>query len=179
MNHIIKNLTSIMDCMGQSMIFDGNLDLDHVKLGQIEYKLPQGIQYYIALANVGDAIVATGDVVASIEGSCARCLETTTALIKSDIEGYFAISPESNLEGLEEDEYEFIPQSGEVDLTDCVISSVLVEVPTIFLCRQDCKGLCPKCGCNLNTETCNCKDEIDEFNPFFALKDFFDDEDRK
>ena len=167
-----------MDCMGQSMIFDGKLELDHIELGSIEYSLPKGIEYHIALANVGDAIVATGNVVADVEGECARCLETSTAHISSDIEGYFAISEESNLEGLEEDEYEFISQNGEVDLTDCVLSAVIVDIPTVFLCDEDCKGLCPKCGCNLNNETCDCADDIDEFNPFYALKDFFNDEDK-
>jgi uncharacterized protein len=39
---------------------------------------------------------------------------------------------------------------------------VLLAVPLKVICRQDCKGLCPQCGKNLNTESCSCAEPTDE-----------------
>jgi uncharacterized protein len=43
-------------------------------------------------------------------------------------------------------------------LEDVLREQVLLSLPARSLCRQDCKGLCPRCGRNLNTESCNCGD---------------------
>lgn len=179
MVRVVENLTPILDCPGQAMEVDGNLELDDLAVGALEYKLPQGIEYRIVLSNVGDAVVATGKVSADVQGECVRCLETATVHVDSEIEGYFAISESSDLEGMEDDEYEFIPESGEVDLANCIVSSVVVEIPITFLCSDDCKGLCPKCGCNRNLESCDCDDRIDDFNPFSVLKGMFGDEEQR
>ena len=45
-----------------------------------------------------------------------------------------------------------------LDMQDVIRQYVLTEVPIKRLCREDCLGLCPKCGINLNEEKCNCKD---------------------
>ena len=45
---------------------------------------------------------------------------------------------------------------GALDMNELAISDLLVEFPTKVVCREDCKGLCPVCGCNLNRETCDC-----------------------
>ncbi len=176
MNRIVENITSILDSTGLSTVIDGNLNIGSFELGSLEYELPGGVDYHMVLSNVGDAVVATGSVSADVEGECVRCLERASVHVDSDIEGYFAISEESNLEGMEEDEYEFVPENGEVDLTDCVTSAVVVGMPTLFVCSEDCKGLCPKCGCNRNVESCDCSEQIDEFNPFSVLKGFFDED---
>ena len=43
-----------------------------------------------------------------------------------------------------------------IDLTDLVREQILLDLPTQILCREDCKGLCQKCGANLNEVNCNC-----------------------
>jgi uncharacterized protein len=46
-----------------------------------------------------------------------------------------------------------------LDLDELVHADVMLEFPTKFLCREDCKGICPKCGINLNLEQCRCTDK--------------------
>lgn len=54
-----------------------------------------------------------------------------------------------------EDEEEFIVCGDyTLDLDELVAMDILLELPTRILCREDCKGLCPKCGTNLNESTC-------------------------
>lgn len=50
-------------------------------------------------------------------------------------------------------------EAHEVDLTEAVRQTVLLELPMKPLCRPECAGLCPRCGRNLNQESCGCQDE--------------------
>jgi uncharacterized protein len=60
-----------------------------------------------------------------------------------------------------------------LDLTPYIREAVLLQVPYIPVCREDCQGLCPKCGINKNTDACNCQIEV--IDPrLAALQDFFD-----
>lgn len=60
-----------------------------------------------------------------------------------------------------------------IDITNDVREFALLSLPMKKLCREDCKGLCPKCGANLNTEECHCKnDDTDpRWKPLENLKD--------
>ena len=46
--------------------------------------------------------------------------------------------------------------SGSLDLDELLRADILLELPTKYLCREDCKGLCAVCGKNLNDGPCNC-----------------------
>ena len=50
-------------------------------------------------------------------------------------------------------------QGNSLDLDDLIMNDILLELPTKLLCRDDCKGLCPECGKNLNDGTCSCRKE--------------------
>ena len=168
--------TDLLSAAGMADRLQGVMAVEDFSLGSMPYSIPEGIDYDVTLSNVGDAIVATGHASAVVHGECARCLEPAEVEVHADIEGYYALGEESDLEGMEEDEYEFVDEDGTIDLTDAIYSSIVVEMPSIFLCRDDCLGLCPKCGCNRNVEQCSCADEPDEMNPFSVLKDFFKDD---
>ncbi len=55
-----------------------------------------------------------------------------------------------------------------IDLTQWIYDTILLSIPTKTLCKEDCKGLCPVCGTNLNLYTCNCKNEKKEIDPRWA-----------
>ena len=50
-------------------------------------------------------------------------------------------------------------QGYSLDLDDLIMNDILLELPTKLLCRDDCMGLCPECGKNLNDGTCSCRKE--------------------
>ncbi|MGI6221171.1 MAG: YceD family protein [Coriobacteriales bacterium] len=176
MDKVIFLASSLDDGAGSFDSITGNLAVEDFTMGSIDYSIPGGIDYVVNLSNIGDAIVATGTASATVIGQCARCLEPASEFVESDVEGYFTLFENSDVEGMEDDEYELISESGEIDLADSIRSAVVVEMPPTFLCREDCKGLCPSCGCNLNEEQCDCASKPDEMNPFYALKDLFKDE---
>lgn len=69
------------------------------------------------------------------------------------------------------DAYIVVPD-GKLDLEQLTWEDILLFLPSKLLCRDDCKGICPQCGKNLNEGTCECKKEIDP--RFAALLDLLD-----
>ena len=105
---------------------------------------------------------------------CARCAR--------DVEGEFAIDfertvvPEGMVEDAEEKEEDFVvAENGMLDIDKQLSEILLLDFPTRVLCKEDCKGLCHKCGKDLNEGECDCP-KVD-VNPAFAkLLSMFDEE---
>jgi uncharacterized protein len=95
---------------------------------------------------------------------CARCLEPVAHPIKERFELLFRplgadAGPSERSISTSETEIGYY-QDGGLVLEDILREQVLLTLPARTLCRQDCKGLCPGCGRNLNTEACVCEGVI-------------------
>lgn len=89
--------------------------------------------------------------------ACDRCL----APVERRFDYHFSHKLIENLQEDENDDYIEAPDLC-VDLDELTSSDILLELPTKFLCKGDCQGLCQKCGHNLNLGDCGCdKTEID------------------
>ncbi len=86
-----------------------------------------------------------GNLTAKIEEMCGRCLETVREGVERPFDLYYEI------EGKQE-----------IDTLDDLREILILEHPASFLCRGDCRGLCPGCGCNLNNEKCTCAQRKNE-----------------
>jgi len=114
-----------------------------------------------------------GDFVTRVEVACARCLEP----IVKDVSGPFDLlyRPQGTDAGKEEisitsAEAEVSYYQGEsLLLEDALREQVLLALPLKVICREDCKGLCPHCGKNLNVAACGCAEPNDP--RWSALKD--------
>jgi uncharacterized protein len=101
-----------------------------------------------------------GRLTTSLESNCARCLEPIIQDVKSDFDLLYR--PQGADAGRDEmsvtdAEAEISYYEGEgILLDDVVREQVLLAVPLKVTCREDCKGLCPHCGKNLNQEKCDC-----------------------
>ena len=106
---------------------------------------------------------------------CARCLAEVTGVLSVDYDKN--IAREKTLQNEDNDDY-VILDDGMLDIDETLIEQILLEFPTKLLCREDCKGLCPKCGKDLNEGDCSCpKKEIDpRFAALAARRDEFEKE---
>jgi uncharacterized protein len=101
-----------------------------------------------------------GRLATSLELICARCLEPLTQDVKREFDLLYR--PQGADAGRDEmsvtdAEAEISYYEGEgIPLDDVVREQVLLAVPLKVTCREDCKGLCPHCGKNLNQEQCSC-----------------------
>ena len=96
--------------------------------------------------------------------ACARCLEPITDTLAIDIEK--TVAAKGTLENEDNDDY-IIIEDGVIDIADLLIEEITVELPARQVCSEDCKGLCPKCGKNLNETDCGC--ETKEIDPRLAI----------
>lgn len=110
----------------------------------------------------------------SLELVCARCLEAVTE--KVDREFDLLYRPRGADAGREElsvtsAEAEVSYYQGDgLLLEDAVEEQILLSLPLKVICREDCKGLCPHCGQNLNLEPCSCSEPVEDPR-WSALKD--------
>ncbi|MCD7803830.1 MAG: DUF177 domain-containing protein [Oscillospiraceae bacterium] len=89
---------------------------------------------------------------------CDRCLAEFTRRYNQDYTHILVRGDEDNENLPDDDEYVYC--SGEtLDLNELAISDLLLSVPTKILCREDCKGICPTCGKNLNDGDCDCESD--------------------
>jgi len=96
-----------------------------------------------------------GTFTARIEMQCRRCLE----LLELDVEDDLAVFFDPEATAVDEDVtlYAIEPDAGELDLRPVLRERVILAVPDYPLCREDCRGLCPNCGANLNETDCDCQ----------------------
>ena len=96
------------------------------------------------------------------ESSCARCLTPVFGSFTLDLEK--TVAPKDVLEDLPEeklDDYQVI-EDGFLDMDEQLLDQLELEFPSRFLCKDDCLGLCQRCGKNLNEGKCDCPEkEID------------------
>lgn len=98
---------------------------------------------------------------------CDRCFEE--AVIDSAVEKTHMLVRELREED-DEDLYVLVPED-QLDLDELVYADVLLSLPSKFLCKETCKGLCPHCGTNQNISQCTCENE--KIDPRLeALKQF-------
>jgi len=89
----------------------------------------------------------------SIKFNCARCLKSGQQRIERDIE-IIRPAKEENV----------------IDLTQLAREEIILGYPDRLLCREDCKGLCPRCGWNLNESRCACvNDDTGDFHTHINL----------
>ena len=96
---------------------------------------------------------------------CARCVEPVPVPLSAEFDLIFRpqdadADARERAITLDETEIGYYEESGLL-LEDVVREQVLLSLPTRTLCKEDCKGLCPRCGQNLNLETCSCKSTSD------------------
>ena len=103
-------------------------------------------------------------VTAVAETRCSRCLEPVELPVKASLDVTFDRQPDPE----DPDLYSF--EASTIELTDAVRDALLLELPMRVLCSEDCRGLCPVCGINLNKGTCTCQEGAEVINPFSALK---------
>jgi uncharacterized protein len=119
-------------------------------------------------------IRVNGELSTRVEIPCARCLEPVQQEVKREFDllyrplGADAGKEETPVAGTEA-EISYYEGEGLL-LEDVMREQVLLAVPVKVICRQDCKGLCPQCGANLNVAKCSCAEPLEDPR-WSALKD--------
>ena len=154
---------SLKESVGASrgLIIDGVLyDLDEHNPG------PVPVCGELTLVRTEDGILAAGFAEAVVTEECRRCLEPVESAVRIEFEEEYV--PSIDIETgaqipTDESTPELVINERHIlDISEVVRQYIVMEATTA-LCRQDCKGICPQCGKNLNLGPCDCK--IDNVDP--------------
>lgn len=140
---------------------------------------------------VGEEVLFRGHVTGDFVSECARCLEEARVGVDIEVCWFFTEEPapvspavrdgdEEVVEvGLDDPEPPGRIVGGEIDMGPMIWEDLVLAAPLKYVCREDCLGLCPKCGINRNRAACDCGPMVDEETgtrkSFVQLKDLFPD----
>ena len=170
------SVESGLESPGNTIAVDDRIAVDALEMGGRTIELEDGLAYDVALTNTGEGILATGIVRGMCRTECDRCLAPAEFELAAELACYYLREePEEDVD--DEEDFGLIDvENGTIDLSEAIQSSIAMDIPFVILCQDDCKGLCPVCGANLNEVDCGCVVESDpDFerpNPFAALAGF-------
>jgi DUF177 domain-containing protein len=150
---------------------------DIQKAGHCEFL--SAIKFRLSGRRVQDVVEVKGAFDVPVRLSCCRCLKIYLTSLTSDFELIYAYHPDGFAKGADEEELEIKArdvgviffQNGEIHLMEGLQEQVVMSIPMQSWCTETCKGLCPRCGVDLNLGDCGCeKGPVD--SRFAALKDF-------
>ena len=142
----LKKLSSVY---GSKIPFAGQADLSAEELyGERPFRQP--VQYEGEIVNHLGVLKLNGTVRTVYATHCSRCFKALEVPLSARVETVLA------REGSEEDDV-FVLTGDAVEVEDVLIPELLLQVRMTYLCKEDCKGLCPVCGADRNVTACACE----------------------
>lgn len=142
------------------LTFDYELSLDLSPAGPMSFlygvRFPSPMKVKGEITNTAGYMRMTLTLSVDYEAECARCLSPLSGRFSLSLEK--TVAPRELLGDLTEDRLDdyAIIEDGFLDMDEQLCEQLEMEFPARFLCREDCRGLCPKCGRNLNEGACGC-----------------------
>jgi uncharacterized protein len=109
-----------------------------------------------ALDSVDGGIEVSGVLSAPWTGECRRCLKPLSGELRCEVREVYRQRAEGELPDEDEETYPLVGE--QLDLQPLVRDALLLELPIAPLCREDCQGLCSRCGADLNDGPCGCEE---------------------
>ena len=137
--------------------FDGEYTparADLCDLPEVQLLSPLRVRGHLSVLKT--SCVVDAEIAYTLAGSCSRCL--------SPAEKTFICLLQEEFLGHKNEEGAYTYSSNRLVLDQAIDDAVAMSLPFHFLCKEDCKGLCPKCGANRNEEPCSCEAELYEVN---------------
>ena len=161
---MLLGLSNIIDCPGASVSFSTSVDLSDLQYGEC-YPVSEPVEALGKVRNTAGVLKMTGSIRTTNHGVCDRCTTEYEEVVEIPLDVVLVteLASEEN-----EDEWVFPLEGNNADLEDIVRTVFVLNMDSKLLCKPDCKGLCCRCGANLNDGPCNCQKEIDP--RFAALK---------
>lgn len=150
------DVSDILKITGASVKFDAELDMSDAEFLGETYRFEKPLRIVGEIYNNGQSLTLEADVSGEMLTECSRCLKEMTASVEFSIHEFLA-----RAEDCTDTDGDFILFDGhEVELDDIVSDMFLLNISGKYLCSDDCKGLCPVCGQNLNDGVCECDNEV-------------------
>ena len=151
-------LTDIIGVPGASLRFDYNMDLSDLEINFVK-PFANPVHVTGEVRNIAGVLELSADAGTVMVFNCDRCAERTEREECFEIDAVLVEELE-NPEDIDNADM-IVIENAEVDVDAVVRDAIILESDMQFLCSDDCKGLCPRCGKNLNEGPCSCEKETD------------------
>lgn len=162
------SINGLLDNPQEIIHLKDSFDVEDFSVEGLAFHVQGPAVFEVDLAHTGDGVLVYGTIALPIRVACVRCLEEFDFELSSQVEVLFYLKPTFDEEG---DELPSVDEMGAIALYDELYAALRVEAPFAPLCDDECKGLCPVCGTNLNVESCDCSQKPDPHHPFAGLAD--------
>lgn len=153
---MILELINILKNDGASLPIDENLDFGKVGFGGVDYNFSKPCHITGSVRNISGVIRLSAKVSGKAGVVCGRCMAPLEISVNFDIEETLTSATESELA---DDGDSLVLCGSTLDLTQVALDNFFSSAGTKYLCKPDCKGLCPHCGVDRNKSGCNCDSE--------------------
>lgn len=155
------NMASVINCDGAKLDIAKEYNVGSFEFAGNEYSFKEPVKITGEIKNIGSALKITLKIDGEYTSYCDRCGCDIKANISGELEEDITSSNE------DVDSEMFVISSHVLDISGAVDSLLYSSLPMRNLCSEDCKGLCPKCGTDLNKSECNC--DTTRYDPRFAI----------
>ena len=148
----------------EGLDFRFQVSKDRFKIDLEDCSLNKNVKVDGWLSRLGDDVYLKGRVSTELTLICSRCLDPLAHIVESKLQAHF-LPPDQDPASAREVEVHAsdidteVYEDQRIDLTQSVRDGILLAVPTICLCKEDCKGICHQCGKKLNQGSCGCLED--------------------
>lgn len=167
---MILNIESILNYDGRKIPIEAELDISEDK--RDAFKIVSPVKIAGEIVNFGGELELTLSAKTKLRLTCDRCAEKYERGFEFEIFERLRHKEQDETESDDENPDVTYFSGDSIDLSEIAYSNLILNMPAKNLCKDDCKGLCPICGVNLNDKTCDCSDEVTD--PRFDILDSLD-----
>ncbi|MDO4556820.1 MAG: DUF177 domain-containing protein [Lachnospiraceae bacterium] len=165
------NVSEILSTSGKSQSYQVEAGFDEVSYSGSQYPVNSKEPFTLTVENIGrKKIQVTGETKITLLIPCDRCLRDVSVEFPIVID----VTIDRNTEDDDVKEWnQLILLEGSMLAVDMLIyDEIAANMPMKILCKEDCKGICPVCGCNQNETTCDCDQSVPDPR-MSAIRDIF------
>ncbi len=153
--------------------FESEITSSDINSDLKEFEVLHPIKYKGEICKINREYIMNIHIYYTFKTKCDRCLTTTIKNSKTSLSAKLEDYKKMQEEEDEVDTDIIYYDNNVISIEDYVLMEVLSSLPMKTLCKEDCKGLCPKCGADFNKESCDCI--VENIDPRFEkLRNFFD-----
>ncbi|MBR0360581.1 MAG: DUF177 domain-containing protein [Clostridia bacterium] len=149
------DLSSVIKVTGAEVKLSSTVGFGDAEFLGETYRFIEPLKVEGRVYNNGQSLTLEANVSGRMVTECARCLDEVEADVEFSVHELLS----QREEGADEDEDIILFDGYEIELDDIIADHFLMNISGRYLCSDDCKGLCPVCGQNLNHGECDCDNE--------------------
>jgi uncharacterized protein len=158
------NVARLRRTEGSSERYEFHEKFPSLQFGNEEYLFQTPLDVQIDVVNTGKSLLVNGKISAVITVNCSRCLGEFPFHLNFDFEDEWL---PRELAELDSEGNALIFEKDEFCIDDRIFEQIFLHLPMRFICSETCRGLCPKCGADLNKGACACTGE--DVDPRLAI----------